>query len=576
MASFQRPWQTHYDSHVPQTIEYPSITVYEFIERAALGTPDKVALEFFGKRTDYKTMLDKVRRMAGGLWSLGLRPGDRVILLLPNCPQFVVAYLALMRLGCVAVMANPLNVERELVFKFKDSGARSLISLDFFSQRINNIRKEVDLERVIYTRLTEEMPFPVNLLFPLAVRKVAPKVVIPRDDRTHFFRDLLAMDAQPPAKEETAADPAELAVLIYSGGTTGVSKGIMLSHFALVSNAMQVCSWGELRDDDSFLLVLPAFHGFGLSVGLNAPLSRSGRVVLLPNFDPVRMLKTVQKSRPTFFAGVPAMYVALKERPDFRKYDITSLRGMFCGAAPLPLEVLREFESIAGAPIIEGYGLTEIVTAISCNPMHGQRKPGTVGIPFPDIDAKIVDLETGTRELPPGEAGELLLKGPDLMMGYWNQPESTAEALRDGWLYTGDICTRDEEGYITVVDRKKDLVIVSGFNVFPREIDEVLHEHPKVLDAVAVGLPHPSKGEYIKAYVVPRSGETVTGEEVIAFCKKRLSAYMVPKAVEVRAELPKSMVGKVLRRALREEELAKGNPAAGTPDPTESTVHRES
>ncbi|RJO71502.1 MAG: long-chain fatty acid--CoA ligase [Myxococcales bacterium] len=561
MTLFERPWQKHYDAHVPKSLEYPRLTIYEFLERTALKQPDDPALEFFGRQTSYSELFVKVDRFAAGLWEMGLRPRDRVILLLPNCPQFVVAYLAVMKIGAVAVMANPLNVERELIFKFKDCGAETLIALDLLSFRVNKVKAEVPLKRIIYTRLQDEMPFPISLVFPFVARKTSPKPEIDWDGRTRWMKDVMIAETTLPDWREQAISPDEMAVLIYSGGTTGVSKGIMLSHYALVCNAMQVGAWGELRNGDSFLAVLPFFHGFGLSVGLNATLSKGGRLVILPKFDAKLLLKTIHEARPTFFAGVPTMFIAMKELPDFRKYDISSLRAIFCGAAPMPLEVMREFEELAGAPLIEGFGLTEIVTAICCNPMHGVRKPGTVGIPFPDIDARIVDLETGTRDVAEGKEGELILKGPDMMLGYLNQPAATAETIQNGWLYTGDICTRDADGYIRVVDRKKDLVIVSGFNVFPREIDEVLHQHPKVQDAVAVGLPHPVKGEYLKAYVVAKAGQAIDPNEVLAFLKERLTPYMVPKEVEVRDDLPKSMIGKVLRRALKEEEMAKSKAA---------------
>jgi long-chain acyl-CoA synthetase len=557
MPGFERYWQQHYSPHTPKSLDYPRIGVFEFFKKAADANPDRVALEFFGRATSYDELEIRVERFAAALWRLGVRPGKRIIFLLPNCPQFVIAYLAAMRLGAAAVMANPLNVERELIFKFNDSGAETLIALDVLSERVNRIKKEVPLKAIIYVSLADDMPWPLSWLFPIVSRKQFPKKQIEWDTRTHAFKELQKEMGPAPDWRETAPSTDDLAVLIYSGGTTGVSKGIMLSHFALVSNALQILAWGDLDETDSFLAVLPLFHGFGLSVGMNATLGGGGRLILLPKFDARMMLQTIHKRRPTFFAGVPTMYVALKELPDFDRYDISCLRGMFCGAAPLAGEVQREFEQKADAPIIEGYGLTEIVTAICCNPMSGTRKFGTVGIPFPDIDARIVDLEDGVTEKAPGEAGELILSGPNVMMGYLNRPKETDETLRDGWLYTGDICIRDEDGFISVVDRKKDLIIVSGFNVFPREIDEVLHEHPKVLDAVAVGLPHDKKGEYIKAYVVPKAGETITPEEIIAHCKQRLTPYMVPKDVEVRAELPKTMIGKVLRRALREEELEK-------------------
>lgn len=558
MSRFEREWQKHYDDFVPHSLEYPRTTMYEFLKESAEKHSGKAAVSFFGKETTYDELFVKAERFAAALSKMGVHEGDKIILLLPNCPQFIIAYLAILRLGAVVVMANPLNVERELIYKFNDCGAETIITLDVLSFRINKVKREVaTLKHIIYTKLTHEMPFPINLIFPIVTRGQTPKPEIEKDDKTFIMKDMLKTTAEPPAFESLKVAPDDLAVLIYSGGTTGVSKGIMLSHYALITNAMQIRSWGEVNTDDSFLLVLPMFHGFGMSVGLNTTLSVGGRIILLPKFDPKLMLDTVKKTKPTFFAGVPTMYIALKEYSEFDKYDLSCFRGMFCGAAPLAAEVQKEFEELSGAPMIEGYGLTEIVTAISCNPMHGVRKNGTVGIPFPDIDCKIVDLETGEKEVGVGEEGELILKGPDLMLGYLNLPEETAKTLRDGWLYTGDICTKDEDGYISIVDRKKDLIIVSGFNVFPREIDEVLLQHPKVVDGVAVGLPHAKKGEFIKAYVVAKEGETLQPDELIAFCKERLTPYMVPKAVEVRDELPKSMIGKILRRTLKEEELAK-------------------
>jgi long-chain acyl-CoA synthetase len=509
-----------------------------------------------GKELSFGEMFAQAERMAGALYAKGVKKGDRVVLLLPNCPQFIIAYYAVLRLGATVVLANPLNVERELLFKFRDSGAKTLIVLDLLSQRVNNIKGEIDLDLIVYTSLADYLPFPLNLLYPIkrSLDKNMPKVLIQRDSRTVMFKALLAQGGEAPHVE---IDPVDMATLIYSGGTTGVSKGIMLSHKALVANASQVAAWGQIQEGDKFLAVLPLFHGFGMSVCMNMPLSMGGAMVLLPRFDARELVKTVQKYKPTLFAGVPTMFIAIKELPDIDKYDLTSLRGIFVGAAPMPMAVMDEFKKRTGAELIEGYGLTEAVTAISCNPFHGAKKPGTIGIPFPDVEWRIMDLTEGKDEMPLGEAGEIVVRCPELMTGYLNQPELTAKTLRDGWLYTGDIGVMDEDGFITIVDRKKDLVIVSGFNVFPSEIDEVLHQHPQVAEAVAVGLPHPKKGEYIKAYVVPKAGQKLDPQEVIAFCKKNLSAYMVPKEVEVRDDLPKSMIGKVLRRELREEEEKK-------------------
>lgn len=552
----EHPWLKHYDPAVPHHLDYPEIDIHGLIRRTADRRADQPGLRFMGLTLSHGRLFELVDRLATGLAARGIKSGDRVILLMPNCPQFVISYYALMRLGATAVLANPLNVERELIFKFQDSGAKALIALDLLSQRVNNVRQEVKLDLVVYTGLQDFLPFPKNLLYPLkrALDKKMPKVQVPADGATVWFKDLLK---SPPSPPRVAIDPNAMAVLIYSGGTTGVSKGIMLSHKALVANAMQACAWGSMGPDDSLLAVLPLFHGFGMSVCMNAPLLHGGRMILLPRFDAREVCQTINAEKPSLFAGVPTMFIAIKELPDVDRYDLKSLRGIFVGAAPLPLPVMREFEQRTGAALIEGFGLTEAVTAVACNPFHGVRKPGTIGIPFPDVEWKIVDLADGKKEMPLGEAGEIILRGPDLMLGYLNQPQKTAESLRDGWLFTGDIGIMDPDGYITLVDRKKDLVIVSGFNVFPSEIDEVLHGHPKVAEAVAVGLPHPSKGEYLKAFVVPKAGQTIDPQEIIAFCKENLSAYMVPKEVEVREELPKSMIGKVLRRNLREEEEKK-------------------
>jgi long-chain acyl-CoA synthetase len=511
-----------------------------------------------GKTITYRQLMDLTARFAGGLAGLGLKRGDRVVLLMPNCPQFVIAFQALQRLGVTAVLANPLNVERELIFKFHDSGAKGLIALDLLSQRVNHIKKEVKLDFTVYTSLADFLPFPLNLLYPIkrGLDKTMPRVAVEQDGRTYWFKDLLKKGQSAPA---VASDPEDMAVLIYSGGTTGVSKGIMLSQRAVVANAWQACSWVDMDLQDSLLAVLPLFHGFGMSVCMNAPLTHGGTVILLPRFQAKEVVAAIARHKPSLFAGVPTMFIAIKELPDIDNYDLKSLRGIFVGAAPLPLAVMREFEQRTGAALIEGYGLTEAVTAVACNPFRGSRKPGTIGIPFPDVQWRVVDLAEGTRDMAVGEAGEIILKCPELMSGYLNQPEKTAETLRDGWLYTGDIGVMDEEGYVTLVDRKKDLVIISGFNVFPSEVDEVLHDHPKVAEAVAVGLPHPTKGEYLKAYVVPKAGQNIDPQEIIEFCKENLSAYMVPKMVEVRADLPKSMIGKVLRRSLREEELGKAD-----------------
>jgi len=549
-----KPWLRHYDHHVPPTLTYPENDLFTFI-RTRHGRPAEAqALFFLGRKVTYGELFAAIETLAAALYRRGVRQGHRVTLMLPNCPQMVIAYFAVLRLGAVVVMANPLNVERELIFKFRDSSSRVLLTLDLLSRKVNAVRAEYPLDLIVYTSIADYLPFPKNLLYPLKRRldRNSPPVEIPVDSSTATWRELMTA-ASPPAPE-VELSPDDLAVLIYSGGTTGISKGIMLSHRALIANLLQISAWGQVTAEDRFLSVIPLFHGFGMSVGLNTPLANGASIVLLPRFGASEVVASIAVQWPTLFAGVPTMFITIKELKNISGRDLTSLRGIFVGAAPLPLPVMDEFRRMTGASLIEGYGLTEAVTAISCNPVHGLQKPGTIGIPFPDVEWRIVDLETGDRELPPGEPGELILRCPELMLGYLGKPEATAATLRNGWLYTGDIGVMDEDGYVTIVDRLKDLIIVSGFNVYPSEIDEVLHQHPDVLEAVAVGLPHPKKGEYVKAYVVPRSGRRPTPEELVRFCKERLSPYMVPKEIELRTSLPKSMIGKILRRELREEE----------------------
>ncbi len=553
------PWLDHYDDHVPSHLDYPRGDLYSLLGKQAEASTDRPAVRFMGRTLTYAHLMDHVDRFAGHLSHHGVGPGDRVMLLLPNCPQFAIALYAAWRLGASVVLANPLHVERELIYKIDDAGVKAVIALDLLSPRVDNLRSEVDLDLIVYTTLADFLPFPLSTLYRWKRRLDAgtPAVRIKRDQRTFRFTDFLKTTFDPP---RPVIHPETMAALIYTGGTSGVSKGIMLSHYALAANARQIATWVDLEHGDSVLGVLPLFHGFGLSVGLNAPLLHGGATSLLPRFDALGLVKAVHHEQPTFMAGVPSMFIALQELPDLNKYDLTSLRGIFVGAAPLPQAVRQEFEQRSRANLIEGYGLTEMVAAVACNPYQGQRKPGTAGIPFPDVAWRIVDLESGTRDLGPGEAGEIVVRGPCLMTGYWKMPEETARIVHQGWLRTGDVGVMDEQGYVTVVDRIKDLIVVSGFSVYPSEIDEVLHLHPGVAEAVAVGLPHPDQGEYIKAYVVPKAGQKLDPDEVRAFCAENLSPHMVPQEVEIRDALPRSLIGKVLRRKLQEEELAKRGP----------------
>jgi len=558
----ERPWLKFYDKEVPHHIDYPRIPLYRLLDDTAAATPDRPCTCFFGRRETYRRIKDFSDRFAVGLRGLGVRKGDRVALLLPNAPQFIIAYYGILKTSAVVVPLNPLYTERELTFHLTDSGAETIVTIPMFMEKVAALEGKTPLKRAIYTRMADFLPFPLNLVQGLREGSAARKVLRrPSGLQWVRFRDLLRTPVPADFRPEPV-DPDDMAALLYSGGTTGVAKGIMLSHFNFVANAYQVKAWGALSDEQRILAVLPFFHGFGMSVTMNAPILAGGEIIILPRFSARQVAQTIHKYRPDFFIGVPTMFVALSNLPDIGKYDLRSVKGIFVGAAPLTRAIKEDFESKTGGRMIEGYGLTEAVTAIAANPYHGLHKIGSIGIPFPDVDMKIVSLD-GTRDLPPGEQGEIVLRSPTVMLGYYKMPEETAKTIVDGWLFTGDIGYMDEDGYFYITDRKKDLIIVGGFNVFPREIDELIYQHPKVKEGITVGVPDPYKGERIKVYIVLKEGETATEEEFIAYFRQNLTPYKVPSEVEFRTELPKSAIGKILRRQLREEEIRRAQQGGG-------------
>ncbi len=557
-----RPWFKYYDPQVPPHLTYPHIPLYRLLDETAANHPSSPCTNFFGKRLTYQRIKELSDRLAASIRSLGVRKGDRVVLLLPNSPQFLLAYYGLLKAGAVSVPLNPLYTERELEFHLTDSGAEVAITIPLFLDKVASLRGKTPLKQIIYSRLADFLPFPLNLAQAFQERRLIRGI-----DGAAFMdlKELLKQALRPDWHPEEV-QPDEMAVLIYSGGTTGVAKGIMLSHFNFVANAHQIIAWGHLTDEQGVLGVLPLFHGFGMSVTMNAAVLAGGEIILLPRFDAKLIAKTIQKYKPSFFLGVPTMFVRLSSLPEIHRYDFSSLQGIFVGAAPLTRAIKEEFEAKlkatgkTGGRMIEGYGLTEAVTAIMANPYQGMHKIGSIGLPFPDVDVKIVSVEDG-RDLGPGELGELVLRSPTVMLGYYKNAEETQKTIVDGWLYTGDIGYMDEDGYFYITDRKKDLIIVGGFNVFPREIDELIYQHPKAKEGITVGIPDPRKGERIKVYIVLKEGETATPEEFITYFKERLTPYKVPSEVEFRTELPKSMIGKILRRALREEESRKAKEA---------------
>jgi long-chain acyl-CoA synthetase len=553
-----KSWVQYYEPGVSEHLTYPDLTLGGVLEETARKFPDHPALVFFGKKITYTELDAMVSRFANALLGLGVKKGDRVALMLPNIPQMVVSYYGTLRTGAVAVATNPLYHAHELEVQLKDSGAETLVAVDMFYPVISPVLSRTGVKHLILCNIKDYLPFPLNLLYPLKARLEKQWVPVKRVPPIHDFLSLLTNASEkPPA---TPVLPDDIAILQYTGGTTGVPKGAVLTHRNLVVNAFQCRTWLTVRNEgeERILSVIPFFHVYGMTTAMNLGILIGAELILLPKFHAKEVLATIQKYRPTIFPGIQAMYLAIGNYVKTHKYDLTSIKAAISGAGPLMREVQDRFEQLTRSRIVEGYGLSEASPVTHANPIFGRRKPGTIGLPWPDTEARIVDLETGTREMPVGEAGELVVSGPQVMQGYWNKPEETALTLRNGWLHTGDVAKRDEEGYFMIVDRIKDMIKTVGENVYPREIEEVLFMHPKVKDAVVVGLPHEEYlGERIKAYIVLKEGVTATADEIIEFCKAELSKFKVPKEIEFRDQLPKTLVGKVLRRVLRDEERAK-------------------
>ena len=558
-----RPWFRVWRAGVPKTVApFPHQSVFHLLADSAAGFPESTAIAVLGTHLTYRELLGEVERFSAVLAGLGVQRGDRVGLLLPNSPQYVIAWYACQRLGAIAVGNNPLYTQRELAHQIKDHSPSVMIVLDQLYPAWAAVQHEVQVREVIVTKLTDYMKFPLNLLAPIKFKKDAkhegkPWPPVPSDAKVRWWKDAIGAAGSPPPVADVDAenDPA---TLVYTGGTTGLSKGAMLSHYNLSSNVRQVapCITFFERGKDGVMCILPFFHSFGL-VAMNFGIAQAGKLVLLPRFEVHMALKQLDKEKPSFFPGVPRLFVALNEAPETPKYDLKSVKACISGAAPLPRAVAERFAEVTGgAHLVEGYGLTETSPVTHVNPFD-EPKHGTIGLPIPDTDCRIVALDDPDSEVPQGERGELCIKGPQVMLGYYNKPEATAEMIRGGWLHTGDIAIMDEEGFFQVVDRMKDMIIVSGFNVYPTEVEAVIYRHPKVLKVCVVGLPDDTTGERVKAYVVAKDGATVTGEELEAWCRdpaQGLTGYRVPKEWEFRAELPETLIGKVLRRVLQEEE----------------------
>jgi long-chain acyl-CoA synthetase len=557
-----RPWLRHYPKEVAASCSYPNKSIPDLLLDTTSKYGDRPAIYFLGKSITYNKLLEDVRRMAGALRRLGVSKGERVAIMLPNCPQAVIAYYGALMIGAVVVQTNPIYVERELQHQLADSGASVLITLDLLYPRVSRVRGAKpeegpvpDLQNVIVTSIKDGLPFPKNILYPIKQRRDGFRPNIPYGKLgTHAYSRLMA-EAKPDPSIDAGLDPAnDLAQLQYTGGTTGLAKGVMLTHRNLVANMVQASAWCyRIREGkERFLAALPLFHVFGLTALMNLSVYVAGELILLPRFDVVQVLETIRSKKATLFPGAPTMYVALINHPQAVKMDLSSIEIAISGSSPLPLEVQQKFETMTGGRLIEGYGLTEASPVTHVNPIWERRKNGTIGLPMPDTDCKIVDPETG-ETVSVGEIGELAIQGPQVMKGYWNRPEETAKVLKDGWLYTGDLATMDDEGYFAIVDRIKDVIIAGGFNIYPREVEEVLYEHPGVREAAVIGIKDDYRGETVKAYIVPKEGVELTDEEMNRWCRARLASFKVPHVYEFRDDLPKSIIGKVLKRKLHEE-----------------------
>ncbi|MBL7065401.1 MAG: long-chain fatty acid--CoA ligase [Anaerolineae bacterium] len=568
----EKPWLAHYEEGVSAEAQIPDYPVTQNLINAAEKYPHNTALIFgnvveplgdalMDARMDYRRLLDLTYRFAAALQQLGVKKGDRVAIYLANCPQFLVAYYATLMIGGVVVPCNPQYVAREMKHQLNDAGAETIITLSLMYPVVKQIRAETSLKQVIVTNIKEYFPGLLKFLFTVATEKKEGHYQdISGDADTYWFQDVL--DKAPAARPTPVEiDMQDTAILMYTGGTTGLSKAAQLTHRNVQANTVQTRAWFPtlVEGKEVVLTSLPLFHCYAMITCMNLGMLLAGSMILIPNPRVLpHILKSINKHRPTLYPGVPALYVSLINHPDINQYDVSSIKACISGAAPLPVEVQQKFQALTGGRLVEGYGLSEATPVTHANPIYGENRIGTIGLPFPSTEAKIVDIETGTQDLPVGEVGELVIRGPQVMKGYWHMPTETANTLREGWLYTGDIARMDEDGYFQIMDRKKDMILgAGGFNIYPREVEEVLYQHPKVQECAVAGVPVKEKGERVKAFIVLKAGETSTEEEMTEFCRQNMARYKVPKFIEFRDELPKTMVGKVLRRVLIEEEEKK-------------------
>jgi long-chain acyl-CoA synthetase len=554
-----RPWTKHYDEGVPVDVELPEFPVHDFLRQAAARFPDKPAIIFKGNRISYRELEETTDAIAAGLVANGFQKGDRAVIYMANTPQSIMSFYGILKAGGIVIATNPLYTERELAHQLADCGAETVFVMTLFYDLLKRVQKsgKTKVKRVIVTNIKEYLPAHLRLLFGLLKEKKEGHAAT-LEPGDVWFQDFVAAGRQaPPANVDVGPD--DMALLQYTGGTTGIAKGAIALHRNLTANTAMVRSWvsDAVEGEEIILGAIPLFHSYGMITVMTLAPAIAGAIVVIPNpRDQKDVLGSINKYRPTLFPGVPAMYIAINNNPDVAagKYDLSSIRACISGSAPLLLETKTKFEELSGAKLVEGYGLTEAHVVTHGNPIYGENRTG-IGLPFPNVEARIVNAEDGETEVPVGQIGELVLRSPSVMTGYWQMPTETANALRDGWLYTGDIARMDEDGYFYIEDRKKDMIIAGGFNIYPREVEEVLAEHPAVVEVAVAGVPDARRGETVKAWIVKRPDDPTTEEEIIEWSKERLAKYKYPRLIEFRKELPRTTVGKVLKRELVKETL---------------------
>ena len=556
-APKRHPWEDSYPPSIDWRAEIPVKPVTDILDSAAAEYPDNPCIEFMGKRYDYKTVAERVNRVAKGLQDMGVGPGDSVGLLLPNCPYYVLFYYAILRIGATVVNYNPLYAKREIARQIIDSKTRVMVTLNLKTlyPKIADRLQDSPLESIVICRMGEILPFPSSLFFTFARRKEI--AAIPTDERHIPYDRLIDNDGDVvPAKIDPEAD---VAVLQYTGGTTGTPKGAMLTHANLYANAVQTGLWSvtATRGQEKFLGVLPLFHVFGMTGVMNTCLYYASELILLPQFSTAEVLEVIDEQKPTVFCGVPTMFSAINAHPDLEKYDLSSLELCISGGAPLPLQIKEKFEALTGCTLVEGYGLTKSSPVCTVNPFQGVNKSGSVGLPLPGTVIEIVDRSNPDKLLGPGEHGEICISGPQVMAGYLNKPSENADVLRGPRLRTGDVGYLDDDGYLFIIDRIKDLILSGGFNVYPRMVEEAIYQHPAVEEAVVCGVPHSHRGEIVKAFVKLKPGAALSSAELRAFLKEHVASFEMPSKIEFRDDLPKTLIGKPSRKELMAEERSR-------------------